>query len=195
MATVLDSMKSQIRFASRMGDLGTETAFVVLARARQLEKTGRSVIHLEIGEPDFDTPKHIIQEAVNALQHGATHYGPAAGLPETREAIARYVHETRGVDVTPDWVVVTPGAKPIMFFTILALVNPGDEVIYPNPGFPIYESAIRFVGGRPVAVELREQNDSGSISMSSPRRSRSHETHHHQLPAQSDRGHAHPSRP
>lgn len=145
--------------AARMDDLGTESAFEVLARARELEKTGKSVIHLQIGEPDFDTPKHIIEEGIKALRGGATHYGPSAGLPEAREAIARFVQETRGVQVGPENVVVTPGAKPIMFFTILALVDPGDEVIYPNPGFPIYESVIRFLGGRAVPIELREKND------------------------------------
>ncbi len=143
----------------RMMSLGTESAFEVLARARELEKTGRSVIHLEIGEPDFATPAHIIEEAVKALRAGETHYGPSAGMPDTKEAIARYVRETRGVNVGPDWVVVTPGAKPIMFFAIFALVDPGDEVIYPNPGFPIYESVIRFVGGRPIPIQLREEND------------------------------------
>jgi aspartate/methionine/tyrosine aminotransferase len=144
--------------AARLGNLGTESAFEVLARARELEKQGKSIIHLEIGEPDFGTPAHIVEEAVRALHNGATHYGPSAGLPETREAIARYVSETRGVDVGPDWVVVTPGAKPIMFFAIFALVDPGDEVIYPNPGFPIYESVIRFVGAKPVPIILREEN-------------------------------------
>lgn len=142
-----------------MADLGTETAFVVLAKARELERQGRRIVHLEIGEPDFATPNHIIEEAVKALRDGATHYGPAAGLPETRDAIARHVSQTRGVEVGPERVVVTPGAKPIMFFLILALIESGDEVIYPNPGFPIYESAIRFFGGRPVPIPLRESND------------------------------------
>lgn len=144
--------------ASRLDNLGTESAFEVLARARELERQGRSIIHLEIGEPDFDTPAHIVEEAIKALRGGMTHYGPSAGLPETRDAIARFVSETRGVDVGPERVVVTPGAKPIMFFTIFALVDPGDEVIYPNPGFPIYESVIRFVGAKPVPVLLREAN-------------------------------------
>jgi aspartate/methionine/tyrosine aminotransferase len=145
--------------AQRMQNLGTETAFEVLARAKELERTGKSVIHLEIGEPDFDTPAFIVEEGIKALRGGATHYGPSAGLPETREAIARFVSETRGVNVTPEWVVVTPGAKPIMFYAMFALVNPGDEVIYPNPGFPIYESMIRFVGGHPTPVPIREEND------------------------------------
>jgi aspartate aminotransferase len=150
-----------MNFAPRMGRLGTESAFEVLARARALERQGREIIHLEIGEPDFDTPDHIKDAAKQALDGGATHYGPSAGLPEVREAIAKHVAETRGVDVTPDEVVVTPGAKPIMFFTILALCGVGDEVIYPNPGFPIYESVINFAGGVPVAIPLREENGFG----------------------------------
>jgi len=144
-----------------MSRLGTESAFEVLARARALERQGREIIHLEIGEPDFDTPAHIKEAAKQALDAGATHYGPSAGLAEVREAIAKHIAETRGVPVTPDEVVVTPGAKPIMFFTILALVAPGDEVIYPNPGFPIYESVINFVGGVPVPVPLREETGFG----------------------------------
>jgi aspartate/methionine/tyrosine aminotransferase len=147
--------------ASRMSRLGTESAFEVLARARALERQGRSIIHLEIGEPDFDTPEHIKTAAKQALDGGATHYGPSAGLPELREAIAKHVGETRGVPVSPEEVVVTPGAKPIMFFTILALVGEGDEAIYPNPGFPIYESVIRFAGGVPVAIPLREETGFG----------------------------------
>src|SRR5213595_2829084 len=136
-----------MRVAARMARLGTESAFEVLARAKALERAGREIVHLEIGEPDFDTPAHIKEAAKRALDAGATHYGPSAGLPELREAIAKHVAETRGVPVSPEQVVVTPGAKPIMFFTILALVGEGDEVIYPNPGFPIYESVINFVGG------------------------------------------------
>jgi aspartate aminotransferase len=150
-----------MRFAPSMSRLGTESAFEVLARARALERQGREIIHLEIGEPDFDTPAHIKEAAKQALDAGATHYGPSAGLSEVREAIAKHIAETRGVPVTPDEVVVTPGAKPIMFFTILALVAPGDEVIYPNPGFPIYESVINFVGGVPVPVPLREETGFG----------------------------------
>jgi aspartate/methionine/tyrosine aminotransferase len=148
-------------FAGRMARLGTESAFEVLARARALERQGRQIVHLEIGEPDFDTPAHIKEAAKQALDAGATHYGPSAGLPELREAIAKHVAETRGVPVAPEEVVVTPGAKPIMFFTILALVNRGDEVIYPNPGFPIYESVINFVGGVPVPIPLREDTGFG----------------------------------
>src|SRR3990167_9058417 len=148
-------------FAARMARLGTESAFEVLARARALERAGRQIIHFEIGEPDFDTPAHIKEAAKQALDAGATHYGPSAGLPELREAIATHVGETRGVPVAPEEVVVTPGAKPIMFFTILALVDRGDEVIYPNPGFPIYESVINFVGGVPVPIPLREESGFG----------------------------------
>ena len=147
--------------ATRMSRLGTESAFEVLARARALERAGREIIHLEIGEPDFDTPVHIREAAKRALDAGATHYGPAAGLPELREAIAKHVASTRGVPVSPEDVVVTPGGKPIMFFTILALVNAGDEVIYPNPGFPIYESVVNFVGGVPVPIPLRESSGFG----------------------------------
>ena len=142
--------------AARMARLGTESAFEVLARAKALERQGKEIVHLEIGEPDFDTPVHIRDAAKRALDAGATHYGPSAGLPELREAIARHVSETRKISVSPDQVVVTPGAKPIMFFVIMALVGEGDEVLYPNPGFPIYESVINFVGGRAVAVPVRE---------------------------------------
>jgi aspartate aminotransferase len=136
--------------------LGTETAFEVLARAKALEAAGHSIIHLEIGEPDFDTPEHITAAGIRALRDGFTHYTPAAGLPEAREAIAEHVGALRGITVTPDEVVITPGAKPVMFFAMLALVNPGDEVIYPDPGFPIYESVARFVGAHPVPWVLRE---------------------------------------
>jgi aspartate/methionine/tyrosine aminotransferase len=147
--------------AERMSRLGTESAFEVLARARALERQGKEIIHLEIGEPDFDTPAHIREAAKRALDGGATHYGPAAGLPELREAIAKDVGATRNIPVSPDEIVVTPGAKPIMYFVITALVNPGDEVIYPNPGFPIYESVINFVGGVPVPIPLREETGFG----------------------------------
>jgi len=148
-----------VRLSQRMARLGTETAFEVLVRARALEAQGRSVIHLEIGEPDFDTPPHITEAAVKALHDGATHYGPAAGLPELREAVAEDSTRRRGARATPEMVVVTPGAKPIMFFVILALVDEGDEVLYPNPGFPIYESMIRYIGGTPVPVRLLEERD------------------------------------
>jgi len=150
-----------MRFAERMSRLGTESAFEVLARAKALEREGREIVHLEIGEPDFDTPEHIRDAAKRALDNGATHYGPAAGLPELREAIAKDVSATRQIPVDPDQIVVTPGAKPIMYFVITALVNPGDEVIYPNPGFPIYESVINFVGGTPVPIPLREESGFG----------------------------------
>ena len=146
-----------MQLASRMSRLGTETAFEVLARARALEAKGRNIVHLEIGEPDFDTPAHIIDEGVRALRHGFTHYGPSPGMPQLRDAIAEHVRKTRGVRCAPENVVVTPGGKPIMFFAMLALVEEGDEVLYPNPGFPIYESMIRFSGGTPVPVRLIEE--------------------------------------
>ncbi len=148
-----------MQFAERMGRLGTETAFEVLARAKALEAQGREIIHLEIGEPDFDTPGHIIEAGAQALRSGHTHYTPAAGVPPLREVIASHISASRGIDARPEQVVVTPGAKPIMFFTILALLNPDDEAIYPNPGFPIYESMINFVGARPVAMPLREDSE------------------------------------
>jgi aspartate aminotransferase len=146
-------------FAKRMETLGTETAFEVLAKAKALEKQGKDVVHLEIGEPDFDTPKNIKEAAVKALNAGYTHYGPSAGLPEFRETIAQYVSKTRGIKAEADEVVVTPGAKPIMFFSVLALVNAGEEVLYPNPGFPIYESLVNFVDAKPVPIPLKEEND------------------------------------
>jgi aspartate/methionine/tyrosine aminotransferase len=145
--------------ARRMSRLGTETAFEVLSKARALESQGRSIIHLEIGEPDFDTPPNVVEAAIDALRKGWTHYGPSAGLPELRQTIADYVSRTRGVEVSPDEVVVVPGGKPIMFFSILALIEEGDEVIYPNPGFPIYESMINYAGGKAVPIQLREECD------------------------------------
>src|SRR6266403_3715238 len=148
---------SEVRLAKRMARLGTETAFEVLVKARALEAKGRDIVHLEIGEPDFDTPANIIEAATNALHHGFTHYGPSAGLPQLRKTIARYVSVTRRVNATPEEVVVVPGGKPIIFFAMLALIEEEDEVIYPNPGFPIYESMIDFVGGRAVPVPLREE--------------------------------------
>lgn len=148
-----------VQLAKRMQRLGTETAFEVLARARALEAKGKSVIHLEIGEPDFDTPRNIVDAGVRALQEGATHYGPSAGLPNARAAFAEHFTRDRGVAVTPEQVVITPGAKPILYFVITALVDEGDEAIYPNPGFPIYESVIDFVGGKAVPLPLREEND------------------------------------
>jgi aspartate aminotransferase len=149
----------QLQLARRMSRLGTETAFEVLNKARALERQGKSIIHLEIGEPDFDTPANVIEAAVDALHKGWTHYGPSAGLPELRQTIADYVSRTRGVKVSSDEVVVVPGGKPIIFFTILSLIDEGDEVIYPNPGFPIYESMIEYVGGRAVPIRLREDRD------------------------------------
>ncbi len=146
-------------FAKRMDVLGTETAFEVLAKARALEAQGRDIIHLEIGEPDFDTPQNIKEAAVRALNEGYTHYTPAAGIPKAREAVADYVARTRGISVSPDEVVITPGGKPVMSFVILACVNEGDEVVYPNPGYPIYESMIYFTGGIPKPIPLREELD------------------------------------
>lgn len=150
-----------IDLAERMGRLGTESAFDVLVRARALEAQGIDVVHLEIGEPDFDTPPHIVEAAVEALRAGQTHYTPSAGLPPLREAIADYVTRTRGVVVGADRVIVTLGGKPVMFYSILALADEGDEVIYPDPGFPIYESVINFVGAKPVPLRLREENGFG----------------------------------
>jgi len=146
-----------MKLAERMNRIGVESAFEVLVRARQLERQGKSVIHLEIGEPDFPTPAHIIEAAKHALDEGYTHYGPTQGLPELREAVAAYICRTRGIRVGPEHVAVTPGGKPIIFFPMLALIEPGDEVIYPNPGFPIYESMIRFSGGVPVPIPLVEE--------------------------------------
>ncbi len=151
--------KFNLRLARRMSRLGTETAFEVLNRARALEKQGREIIHLEIGEPDFATPSNIVDAAVDALHMGWTHYGPSAGLPDLRKEIASYISRTRNVPVSSDEVVVVPGGKPIIFFTLLSLVEEEDEVIYPNPGFPIYESMINYLGGRAVPIRLQEQRD------------------------------------
>ncbi|HLZ10633.1 MAG TPA: pyridoxal phosphate-dependent aminotransferase, partial [Chloroflexota bacterium] len=150
--------ESAMKLASRMNRLGTETAFEVLARARALEAKGRDVVHLEIGEPDFDTPAHIVAAGVAALHAGYTHYGPSPGIPELRDSIARNAGAKRGLTFGAEQVVVTPGGKPIMFYVLLALAEEGDEVIYPNPGFPIYESMIDFVGARAVPMPLREEN-------------------------------------
>lgn len=147
-----------MKLAGRMGRLGTETAFSVLAKAKALEAQGKDIIHLEIGEPDFDTADHIVEAGCEALRSGETHYTPTAGIPELREAIAADVAKSRGISVDPAQVVVTPGGKPIMFFSILALVERGDEVLMPNPAFPIYESMVDFVGGTPVFVPLRQEN-------------------------------------
>ena len=149
-----------MRLASRMERIGTETAFEAAARARALEATGREVIHLELGEPDFDTPRHVSEATARALlDAGATHYTAPTGIQPLREAIVADVMRLKGIEATADQVVVTPGAKPIMFYAMLALVDDGDEVIYPNPGFPIYESMAGYVGGTPVAAPLREAND------------------------------------
>jgi len=147
-----------MKLAERMHRIGTETAFEVLVRARALEAQGRRIIHLEIGEPDFATPAHIVEAAKQALEEGWTHYGPTLGFPELREAVAAYVRRTRGVEVGAQNVAIVPGGKPIIFFPMLALLEPGDEVIYPNPGFPIYESMIRYVGAEPVPMPLIEEH-------------------------------------
>jgi aspartate/methionine/tyrosine aminotransferase len=148
-----------IMFAERMSRLGTETAFEVLAKARALEAQGRSIVHLEIGEPDFDTPDNIRKSAEKAIWDGMTHYGPSAGLMQAREAVCRHFAKDRGVEYTPDEIVLTPGGKPIIFLPIMAVVDHGDEVIYPNPGYPIYESAIEFCGGKAVPLKLDEGRD------------------------------------
>src|SRR5579872_2629634 len=148
-----------LKLAARMQRLGTETAFEVLVRARALEAQGKDIVHLEIGEPDFDTPANIVDSGVKALKGGWTHYGPSAGLPSLREAIAEDVGRFRAVKVAPEEVVVVPGGKPIIFFVMLALIEEGDEVIYPNPGFPIYESMVNFLGARAVPIQLREERE------------------------------------
>ena len=146
-----------MQLAERMSRIGIESAFEVLVKARALEKQGRSVIHLEIGEPDFPTPAHVIEAGQRALGEGWTKYGPTQGDPELREVIAAYISRTRGIQVGPERVCVVPGGKPIMFFTMMALLEPGDEVIFPNPGFPIYESMIHFLGATPVPIPLIEE--------------------------------------
>ncbi len=146
-----------MNLAKRMERLGTETAFEVLAKAKKLEAEGKKIIHLEIGEPDFDTPENISNAAIDALKKGFTHYNPSPGLPELRQTIADYMSKTRGLNFTPDEVVVMPGGKPVMFYAILAIVEEEDEVIYPNPGFPIYESMINFIGAKAVPIPLKEE--------------------------------------
>ena len=146
-----------MQLAERMSRIGVESAFEVLVKARALEKQGRSVIHLEIGEPDFPTPAHVIEAGQRALGEGWTKYGPTQGDPELREVIAAYISRTRNIKVGPERVCVVPGGKPIMFFTMMALLEPGDEVIFPNPGFPIYESMIHFLGATPVPIPLIEE--------------------------------------
>src|SRR6516225_635110 len=161
MSTTMISVPTELHLAKRMSRLGTESAFEVLVRARALEKQGKNIVHLEIGEPDFDTPKNIVDAAVDALHKGWTHYGPSAGFPDLRQAIAEEVSHSRNVAVDSDEVVVVPGGKPIIFFTLLALIDQRDEVIYPNPGFPIYESMIQYLGGKAIPIRLREDRDFG----------------------------------
>lgn len=146
-----------MKLAERMSRIGVESAFDVLVKARALEARGKSVVHLEIGEPDFPTPRHVVEAAKEALDEGWTHYGPTQGYPDFREVVADYVSRTRGIAVGPERVSIVPGGKPIIFFPMLALLEPGDEVIYPNPGFPIYESMIRFMGATPVPLPLLEE--------------------------------------
>lgn len=146
-------------FNSNVVNLGTEKAFEVLAKCRKLEAQGKDIIHLQIGEPDFDTPPNIIEAGVKALRGGYTHYTPNSGLLEVKESIVKYAKEYKKIDISTEEVVIVPGGKPTMFFTILALVHPGDEVLCPNPGYPIYESVVRFCGGIPVPIPLVEKND------------------------------------
>src|SRR5215831_18922163 len=146
-----------IRFAERMERLGTEGAFEVLARARGLEAMGKHVVHLEIGEPDFATPDNITEAAIAAMQAGYTHYTPAGGIMEVREAVARFAARKLGVDIEPTEVVLVPGSKNVLHFVLLACVEPGEEVIYPDPGYPIYASLVSFVGAVPIPVRLREE--------------------------------------
>ncbi len=149
-----------MHIANRITRLGTETAFEVLVRARALEAQGKNIVHLEIGEPDFDTPHNIIEAAKTALDNGFTHYGPSNGLPQAREAIAQYINKKRNLDIySANEIVITPGAKPILFYGMMAVIDEGDEVIYPNPGFPIYESMINFLGATPVALPLKEERE------------------------------------
>ncbi|MFQ5693099.1 MAG: pyridoxal phosphate-dependent aminotransferase, partial [Nitrospinota bacterium] len=148
-----------MRLAERMSRLGTESAFEVLARAKALEAKGRKIIHMEIGEPDFDTPAHIGEAAYRAIWDGYTHYGPSAGLMEHREAVADYFNGRYGLGYEAANVVIAPGAKPFLFYAILALAGEGDEVIYPNPGFPVYESVTEFAGAKAVPLPLLEEND------------------------------------
>ncbi|MFH1443525.1 MAG: pyridoxal phosphate-dependent aminotransferase [Candidatus Micrarchaeota archaeon] len=148
-----------MQIADRMKNLGTETAFEVLAKAKALEAQGKSIVHLEIGEPDFDTPMNIKEAGISAIRKNYTHYGPSAGLMDARKAVADYSGKIRGMQFSPEEVVIVPGGKPIMFFAIMAITNPGDEIIYPNPGFPIYESMINFMGGKAVPAPIREERD------------------------------------
>ncbi len=155
----MSAKAAELPLAERMSRLGTEGAFEVLARAKQLESQGKDIVHLEIGEPDFPTAPHIVEAGVQALRDGWTHYGPSVGLTELREAVAEDAGKRRGISIDPSEVIITPGAKPVFFFAALAVVGLEDEVLYPDPGFPIYESMIRFVGARPIPYALREEND------------------------------------
>ncbi len=148
-----------MQYTERIQKLESEGAYVVLAKAKELERKGKSIIHLQIGEPDFDTPKNIIDAAIKAMQSGQTHYAPSAGIPEAREAAAEYLSKTRGITITPEQTVIMPGAKPFIYCGVTALVNEGDEVIVPNPGYPPYRSVVKFVGGKPVSLHLREESD------------------------------------
>ncbi len=148
-----------MQFSDRMSLLGTESAFEVLAKAKKLEAQGKSIIHMEIGEPDFDTPRNICDAGIKAINDSQTHYCPSAGLPEARRAVADYVNKTRNINIAPENTVIMPGAKPVIFNTIFATINPGDEVIVPNPGYPIYESVVSYVGATPVFMHLKEEND------------------------------------
>ena len=148
-----------MQYTDRITHLESEGAYVVLAKAKALERQGKSIIHLQIGEPDFDTPKNIIEATVKAMQNGQTHYAPSAGIPEAREAAAEYLSKTRKTHITPEQVVIMPGAKPFIFCGITALINAGDEVIVPNPGYPPYRSVVKYVGAKPVPLHLREESD------------------------------------
>ena len=188
-------LKDELVLARRMSRLGTETAFEVLNKARALERQGRSIIHLEIGEPDFDTPANIVDAAVDALRAGWTHYGPFRWPARAAPNHCRYVSRTRGVAVSPDEVVVVPGGKPIIFFSMLALIDEGDEVIYPDPGFPIYESMINYAGGTAVPIPLREErNFSHGRGRTRRPHQRPHPTHHSQLATEPHRRHSAPRR-
>src|SRR4030088_1829297 len=147
-----------IKFAERMSRLGTESAFEVLAKARRLEADGRQIVHLEIGEPDFATPDNIIEAGISAMQNGYTHYTPASGILEAREAVAGFVARTLKTEVDPGEVVLVPGSKNVLLFTLLACIEPGDEVILPDPGYPAYASQVNFIGGGPKTVTLREES-------------------------------------
>lgn len=147
-----------LNFAQRISRLGTEQAFHVLARAKQAEREGRDMIHMEIGDTDFQTPQPIVEAAIQALRDNKTKYLPSAGLMELREVLAKQMSASRGVSAKPEEMIITPGGKPMIFYTLLALVNEGDEVVYPNPGFPTYESVINFIGAKPVALEMKGEN-------------------------------------